>query len=84
MGAEAGANPPGNDFWEYSPLTDSWTRKTDFPGGPTFNAKGFTIGGKAYVAPPSGIAGAPAEFWQYARDTMPPTVICPPAQTLLR
>jgi len=81
LGSEQGATVgQGNDFWEYNPATDSWTRKTDFPGGPAYDAKGLSIGGKGYVAP--GSSGSQAEFWQYSRDTTPPTVVCPPAQTL--
>lgn len=76
------ANLLYRDIWEYTPINDSWTRKADFPGNPTYNEKSFTIGGRAYVATIGNFFEPPGEFWQYARDTIPPTVSCPPAQTL--
>lgn len=40
-----------NDFWEYDPLTNTWTRKADLPGGSRgrYTAVAFTIGSKGYV-----------------------------------
>ncbi len=37
------------DFWEYDPLTDSWTRKADFPGSGRAYALAFAMGTKGYV-----------------------------------
>jgi N-acetylneuraminic acid mutarotase len=37
------------DFWEYSPETDCWTRKADFPGTARYSAVGFSIGDKGYI-----------------------------------
>ncbi|MBD0254767.1 MAG: galactose oxidase [Cytophagales bacterium] len=37
------------DFWEYDPATDKWTKKADFPGGEVYYAACFTIGNKGYV-----------------------------------
>ena len=38
-----------NDFWEYDPALDQWTKKEDFPGGTRYFAAGFSIGEKGYV-----------------------------------
>ena len=38
-----------NDFWEYDPATDKWTKKADFPGGNRIGAVGFSIGNKGYI-----------------------------------
>mgnify|MGYP001810071664 CR=1 FL=1 len=40
---------PLNDCWEYNPETDSWVKKTDFPGIGRVNAIAEVINGKAYV-----------------------------------
>lgn len=40
-----------NDFWEYNPFADTWTRKADIPGtilGRAY-AVGFSMNGKGYV-----------------------------------
>jgi N-acetylneuraminic acid mutarotase len=38
-----------NDFWEYDPITDVWTQKTEFGGSPRYQAAGFSIGNKGYI-----------------------------------
>lgn len=38
-----------NDFWEYEPTGDAWTRKTDFPGTARGYAIGFSVSGKGYL-----------------------------------
>jgi N-acetylneuraminic acid mutarotase len=57
---------------EYDPLTDSWTRKANFPGIGLKNAFVFTVGSKAYVgtggsvnldADSSGILSN--QFWEF-------------------
>lgn len=37
------------DTWEYDPVSDSWTQKDDYKGGPRDGALAFVIGGYAYV-----------------------------------
>jgi RHS repeat-associated protein len=54
------------DVWEYSPETDTWTQKTDFPGNPREGVFGFIIGDKGYVG--GGINGFNPwykDFWEY-------------------
>jgi len=38
-----------NDFWEYDPVTDQWTRIIDFPGSPRKDAVAFAINEVGYV-----------------------------------
>ncbi|GGH05841.1 Kelch repeat-containing protein [Mucilaginibacter phyllosphaerae] len=48
--ATPGNNSPQNDdFWEYDPVTDKWTRKADFAGGPRENVIAFEINGTGYM-----------------------------------
>ncbi|QHS56690.1 hypothetical protein GWR56_14485 [Mucilaginibacter sp. 14171R-50] len=41
--------PQNNDFWEYNPATNKWTRKADFAGGERENVIAFEIDGKGYM-----------------------------------
>ena len=50
-----------NDFWEYDPTTDKWTKKADFPGGARYDAVGFSIGNKGYI----GTGWGYKDFWEY-------------------
>ncbi|HCS20298.1 MAG TPA: hypothetical protein DIW47_07010 [Bacteroidetes bacterium] len=36
-------------LWEYSPATNTWTQKADFPGGPRDGGFSFSIGNKGYI-----------------------------------
>ena len=47
------------DFWEYDPLTNTWSQKTDFQGGATSSAVGFSIGDRGYVL------GSSRTFWEF-------------------
>jgi N-acetylneuraminic acid mutarotase len=38
-----------NDFWEYDPVSNTWSQKANYPGGGRINATGFSIGQKGYV-----------------------------------
>jgi N-acetylneuraminic acid mutarotase len=38
-----------NDFWQYNPVTDSWSAIAPLPGAPRQYAASFVIGSKAYV-----------------------------------
>jgi N-acetylneuraminic acid mutarotase len=37
------------DWYEYDPLNDAWTRKTDFPGVQRYGPGSFSIGDRGYV-----------------------------------
>ncbi len=63
---------PRNDFWEYDPVTNIWTRKADFAGSPRFGSAAFSLGSKGYL-----VSGTNAttlqdfilrllpDFWEY-------------------
>lgn len=54
------------DFWEYDPLTDSWTQKANFGGVGRFGAVGFSIGNKGYIGTGSdGNGHVLKDFWEY-------------------
>jgi hypothetical protein len=52
------------DFWEYDPAVDAWTRKADFGGEARASAVGFSIGSKGYVGTGSGSLLL-KDFWEY-------------------
>jgi len=59
-----------NDFWEYNPSTNKWTRKADFAGGDWWAAPGFSIDGKGYVGTGyDGIGDSRSAFWEYNPGT---------------
>jgi CARDB/Galactose oxidase, central domain len=57
------------DFWEYNPLSNTWVRKTDFPGGTRGNAIGFSIGQYGYIGTGISVVSNtdfyPNTFYQY-------------------
>lgn len=46
---EQGDGGSYSDFWEYDPVADSWTQKTNFPGIASNQTVGFGIGSKGYM-----------------------------------
>jgi len=53
------------DFWEYNPATNAWTKKADVPGRTRECAVGFSIGNKGYVGTGRNRTVSPKDFWQY-------------------
>ena len=53
------------DFWEYDPVTDTWTQKTDVGGNLRAFAVGFNIGNKGYVGTGHDYSGYLKDFWEY-------------------
>ncbi|MEI6577109.1 MAG: kelch repeat-containing protein [Bacteroidota bacterium] len=54
------------DFYEYNPVNDSWTQKSDYPGGGSLAATGFCINGKGYICLGLGADGNnKADLWEY-------------------
>jgi N-acetylneuraminic acid mutarotase len=61
---------PRSDFWEYDPITNTWTRKDDFGGSARNTAIGFSIGSKGYIGLGfSGELGFSDDFWEYNPTT---------------
>ena len=59
-----------NDLWQYDPLHDTWTQKTNYPGRAQLGALAFTIGNVAYF----GTGGDStyktfSDFWKYDPQT---------------
>ena len=58
------------DFWEYDPIADLWSQKTDFPGVRRTDAVGFGIGSKGYFGLGTvGTAPYRQDFWEYDPST---------------
>ncbi len=53
-----------NDFWEYDPATDIWTRKADLPGVGRQSAVGFVVQNKGFIATGSN-GGFLKDCWWY-------------------
>lgn len=66
-----GANGNGNlnnDFWEYDPVSNSWTQKNNFGGGNRETAISFVIDGIGYAG--LGLSGSrDYDFWKYDPST---------------
>ncbi|MCK8496065.1 hypothetical protein M0L20_29635 [Spirosoma sp. RP8] len=59
-----------DDFWEYDPSTNKWTKKANFPGGNRNKMASFSIGGKGYVGMGSPDYGTIDKgFWEYNPST---------------
>ncbi len=54
-----------NDFWEYTPSTDTWTRIADIPGIPINSASAFSIGNYGYVCLGANNKAYTSGGWQY-------------------
>jgi N-acetylneuraminic acid mutarotase len=53
------------DIWEYSPATNTWTKKVDFKGIARRGAVGFSIGNKGYIGTGFSEVGSDNTFWEY-------------------
>jgi|GEM_PF-1813496 len=70
---------PTRDFYEYDPLTDSWTRLPDLPSNRT-GAVGFVLGNTAYVGTGTDLVTTFTNFWTYTPGaTSWSTLADPPA-----
>jgi N-acetylneuraminic acid mutarotase len=49
------------ELWQYEPVTNTWTRKQNFPGAARAGAPAFAIGNKGFV----GFGGYNVDFWEY-------------------
>jgi N-acetylneuraminic acid mutarotase len=53
------------DLWEYNPLTDSWTPKSDFPSSARYAAAAFAIGVYGYMGLGSDDFNIYQDFYKY-------------------
>jgi N-acetylneuraminic acid mutarotase len=57
-------NVYSTQVWQYDIVSDTWTRKKDFPGAGRVDATAFALNGKGYLA--SGYSTQPeSDFWEY-------------------
>lgn len=67
--AESSAGTTLNDFWEYSPVTNSWVQIANYPGGfgnGVYFATAFSIDSKGYVCCGKiGPANYANDLWEY-------------------
>ena len=54
-----------NTCWEYDPVINLWTKKSNFPGAARAYAVGFSIGSFGYVATGANQTTLFSEVWQY-------------------
>jgi N-acetylneuraminic acid mutarotase len=54
-----------NDFYEYSPITDSWSTLSDFPGAARSFGIGVVANGKAYIGFGLSTTQYLRDFWSY-------------------
>ena len=64
-GGKMGPDFYGTDLWEYDPLSDSWTRKADFPGLDRYQLSSFAVEGKGYVGMGIDHDLYRKDWWQY-------------------
>ncbi|HTA27698.1 MAG TPA: kelch repeat-containing protein, partial [Bacteroidia bacterium] len=55
-----------NDFWQYTPSTNSWARIADIPGTPLRCATAFSIGNYGYVCLGVGDTAYTTAGWKYS------------------
>ena len=48
-GGKVGPNSYLNQLWEYKPLNNSWTQRSNFPGGVRYNLSSVVVGNVAYL-----------------------------------
>lgn len=54
-----------NDVWQYSPTTDTWLQKGDYPGGYLNHATSFEIGGFGYCGTGTDFSNGISAFFRY-------------------
>src|SRR5690606_4069494 len=67
-----------SDFWEYDAISDTWTQKSNFPGGLRYEGTAFSIGGFGFMG--GGYGPLPRnDFWRYdpQTDTWTPIALLP-------
>lgn len=58
----------GNKVWEYNPVSDEWTEKTEFEGNSRVSAVAFTVKDKGYVACGNGSSYDYDDIWMLEPD----------------
>jgi len=53
------------DFWEYNPISDSWTQKADLEGPERWEAIGLSNSTKGFIGTGQGQGDYLIDFWEY-------------------
>lgn len=64
-GGKIGPNQYSNDLWEYKPSINSWTQRSDFPGGVRYNLVSLVIGSVAYIGLGTDQDMYRNDWWEY-------------------
>ncbi|MDQ3109377.1 MAG: T9SS type A sorting domain-containing protein [Bacteroidota bacterium] len=64
-----GASYYSNEVWQFNPATNSWTQKTNFPGGVRYGQSSFVLNGKGYVGCGTDENWFTNDFWEYNTAT---------------
>jgi len=59
------ATAPRSDLWEYDPTVDTWTQRTQFPGGGRYGAIAFSANGKGYLGTGTDGTNEQQDMWSY-------------------
>ena len=59
------ANLPFKDFYEYDPVGNAWTQKTDYGGTARFNTVSLATSTKGYIGLGSDAGAGAVQFWEY-------------------
>jgi len=63
-----GGTTTGGEVWEYDPVTDLWSEKSNFEGSPRSDAVGFAIGNRGYVTMGKSLAYYFDDIWAFDPD----------------
>lgn len=66
VGTGKATSPYLDDFWQYDPITNSWTQKASFEGSARRQAVGFGIDSLGYVGTGEDANGMTDDFWKYS------------------
>lgn len=58
-----------SDFYQFDPVKNTWTKKSDYPGGAVSHAVGFSIGAVGYVGTGRSQNAVSADFYAYDPNT---------------
>ncbi|GAB4143064.1 MAG: hypothetical protein Fur0041_18190 [Bacteroidia bacterium] len=64
-GGKKGPSDYTNELWEYKPLTNSWTLRSNFPGGVRYQLISFVINDKAYIGLGTDYNIYRKDIWRY-------------------
>jgi hypothetical protein len=65
MGTGKATSPYLNDFWEYDPVSDTWSQKANFGGTARRQAVGFSVGSIGYIGTGEDASGFTNDFWSF-------------------